>query len=226
MADPYAAHPEDRPEAQGERGAASASLRALVEQAGGVGVAGLEAAAVLDEYADAAFTAVLVADDGLLPPLARVDPRLAVAILARAGDSARAARTVADALTAASGPLLLLKDGVVAGPAGAPGCFEIEADLIKSLIVAAAEGSIEWERDPDFGYELAAAAPGIGGTAADALCPRLLYAAADRVYEHADLVVAYKRRRYERLAAIEGIDPGLLAATGWPIEPTGQAWKD
>ncbi|MBK5115605.1 MAG: hypothetical protein JJE23_01665 [Thermoleophilia bacterium] len=225
MADPYAARPEDRAPA-GERPAASASLRALVEQAGGVGVAGLEAAADLSSEAESAFTAVLVADDGLLPPLARVDPQLAVAILARAGDNARAARTAAEALAAASGPLLLLKEGVVAGPAGVSGCFEIEPDLIRSLLAAAVDGRIQWERDPDFGYELAAAAPGIEGTAADALCPRLLYAAADRVYEHADLVVTYKRRRHERLAAIEGVDPALLSASGWPIEPTGQAWKD
>ncbi|MGB3099056.1 MAG: hypothetical protein WBB30_07185, partial [Solirubrobacterales bacterium] len=94
MADPYAARPEDRAPA-GERPAASASLRALVEQAGGIGVAGLEAAADLSDEAESAFTAVLVADDGLLPPLARVDPQLAVAILARAGDNARAARTAA-----------------------------------------------------------------------------------------------------------------------------------
>ncbi len=225
MADPYAARPEDRAPA-GERPAASASLRALVEQAGGVGVAGLEAAADLSDEAESVFTAVLVADDGLLPPLARVDPQLAVAILARAGDNARAARTAAEAFAAASGPLLLLKEGVVAGPAGVSGCFEIEPDLIRSLLAAAVDGRIQWERDPDFGYELAAAAHGIEGTAADALCPRLLYAAADRVYEHADLVVTYKLRRHERLAAIEGVDPALLSASGWPIEPTGQAWKD
>ncbi len=35
-----------------------------------------------------------------------------------------------------------------------------------------------------------------------------------------------KRRRHERLRAAGIGDEGLLAAVGWPIEATGQEWKD
>jgi len=223
MADPYAARPGDRALA-GERPGGSAALRSLVEQSGGVAVGALEAIAPAADPRSR-FTAALVADDGLLPPLARVEPQLAVAILAGAGDDATTTGVALEVLDDAEGELLLLKEGLVAGPAGSPGCFEVEVDLIARVLAAALDGRIEWEPDPDFGYQLAAVCPGVDGPAADALCPRLLYAAADRVYEHADLVVTYKRLRYERLAAIEGIDPKLLAATGWPIEPTGETWK-
>ena len=168
-----------------------------------------------------------VADEGLLPPLARIEAPLAVALLAAgSGESAELAQRAAERLRAAPGPLLLLKEGLVAGPAGAAGCFATDLGLSESLIASVLAGRVEWERDPDFGYDVAARVPGVDGAAADALCPRLLYAAADRVYEHADLVVEYKRRRHERLAAIEGIAPELLAAGGWPIEPTGQTWKE
>ncbi len=61
---------------------------------------------------------------------------------------------------------------------------------------------------------------------ADAFLPRLVYAAADRVYEHAELVEATKRRRHAALEAAGVVDEGLHAAVGWPIEPTGSEWKD
>ena len=78
----------------------------------------------------------------------------------------------------------------------------------------------------DFAYEVAAAIPGFSGAEADAFCPRLLFARHDRVYEHAELVEVTKRRRHQRLIECGIADEGLLGAVGWPIEPTGQAWKD
>ncbi len=168
----------------------------------------------------------MVADDGLLPPIARLGAPLAAVLLIGPGDGASAAEAAAARLETVAAPLLLLKEGIVAGPAGRPGAFPVEPSLSELLLGAALDERIVWESDPDFGYEVAADVPGVDRPAADALCPRLLYAAADRVYEHADLVVGYKRLRHERLAAIGCIDSELLAATGWPIQSTGQSWKD
>jgi hypothetical protein len=64
------------------------------------------------------------------------------------------------------------------------------------------------------------------GAEAAALCPRILYAANDRVYEHAELVPLLKRERGELVASIERLDPAIPAATGWPIVPTGERWRE
>jgi ATP-dependent phosphoenolpyruvate carboxykinase len=224
VADPYAARTDDG-DPIGERPAGDAGLAALVGTCGGAGLGDLEAAAGLDAAAGLRCVAVLVADDGPLPPIARLTAPLAVVLLIAPGDSAATAHAAAARLESVGAPLLLLKRGLVAGPAGRAGAFEIEPALRELLLVAAIEERIVWERDPDFGYDVAAEVPGVEGAAADALCPRLLYAGADRVYEHADLVVDYKRRRYERVALI-GAEGSLLRASGWPVEPTGQSWKD
>ena len=56
------------------------------------------------------------------------------------------------------------------------------------LDAAALRIRVEWETDPDFGYEVAAAVPGIEPPEDGLLMPRLLYTRADRVYEHAAIV--------------------------------------
>jgi ATP-dependent phosphoenolpyruvate carboxykinase len=224
MADPYAARTGDRAPI-GERPAGSTALATLVAGCGGAAVGDLEAAADLDPGDQLSCVGVLVADDGLLPPIARLEAPLAAVLLLGPGNDASAAEAAAGRLDSVAAPLLLVKEGVVAGPADRAGAFPIELSLSELLLGAAIEERIVWESDPDFGYEVAAEVPGVDGAAADALCPRLLYAAADRVYEHADLVATYKRLRYER-AVSSGAGGSLLRASGWPIEPTGQSWKD
>jgi hypothetical protein len=222
MADPYAAHAGGP---VGERPAEGSQLRAALRRRGGF------VACSLAELAEApsegvAFVAALVRDESLLPPLARVNGPFAVALLLRGGEDAMTVRRALDAVGGARGATFAVAEGAVAGPVGAPGAEAIGAELVDSVLTAALAGDVEWERDPDFGYEVPARVPGVEGAAADALCPRLLYAAADRVYEHAEGVVAIKRDRHRRAAAVRGVDPRVLAATGWPTEPTGQEWKD
>jgi hypothetical protein len=223
VADPYAARTEGGLPV-GERLATGTKLASLVEGCGGAGVGDLDAVAALDPAAELSCVAVLVADDGLLPPIARLEAPLAAVLLIGPGDGLAAAATAAQRLGAVSAPLLLLKEGIVAGPADRTGAFAIDRQLSDLLLGAAIDGRIVWESDPDFGYEVAAEVPGVEGLAADALCPRLLYAAADRAYEHADLVATYKRLRHERVASLGG-EGALLQASGWPIEATGQSWK-
>jgi ATP-dependent phosphoenolpyruvate carboxykinase len=82
----------------------------------------------------------------------------------------------------------LLKAGRVGGSEGSPGSAPITAELITAVLDAEAAGRVEWETDPDFGYEVAASVPGVEPPDDGILLPRLLYTRADRVYEHAATV--------------------------------------
>jgi hypothetical protein len=121
--------------------------------------------------AERGIDAVLVEGDGIVPAVARL------------GEG-----------------LYLLKAGRVGGPEGSPGSLAIGADLVGAVLDAAAKGSVEWEADPDFGYELAASVPGIEPPIDGLLVPRFLYTRADRVYEHAAIVPTV-RREVARLTA-------------------------
>ena len=133
-----------------------------------------------------------------------------------------AANALLAALAGLDRPLLAIKQGLVGGPPDRPGCAEIAPELI----VAALDGldGIAWERDPDFGYEVPAAVPGVPEPDARVLVPRLLYADNDRVYEHAGLVADKQRERHAIAAAVPGLDPRVAAAAGWPPVPTGGEW--
>jgi hypothetical protein len=228
VADPYAER-SDLPNE--ERVLGDSAVSPLIQEAGGRVLSSL-ADAVADP-AGAAFDAVVLRDDGLVPPLARIGPELAAALLATAARPVNpkdppledAAVDAARALLAADRTIFLFKVGLIGGPAGSPGALAADPAWITGVLQAALAGELIWERDPDFGYEIAAVVPGLEGEAADAFCPRLLYGAADRVYEHAELVAVTKRRRRSALQEVGVSDEGLLAAVGWPIVATGQSWK-
>jgi hypothetical protein len=219
MADPYAERGEVR---AGDEPAPASPFSALIRERGGVA---LLAAGDLPAPEEARFLALPRHDEGLLPPLARLTPELAVALLPAESpaESERALATLRERRC----PLLLVKDGLIAGPPGSEGCAPVPGELVEALLRAAIEDGLAWERDPDFGWEIPLEAPrqpGEADAAAELLCPRLVYAASDRVYEHAELVAATKRRWHETLAP--GAPAALAAAVGWPPQPTGTAWKD
>jgi phosphoenolpyruvate carboxykinase (ATP) len=82
----------------------------------------------------------------------------------------------------------LLKSGRVGGAEGEPGSLAISERLVGAVLDGEAAGQVEWEQDPDFGFEVAAAVPGVEPPEDGLLLPRLLYTRADRVYEHAAIV--------------------------------------
>jgi ATP-dependent phosphoenolpyruvate carboxykinase len=96
----------------------------------------------------------------------------------------------------------LLKAGRVGGSEGETGSLAISEALVASVLDAALGADVEWERDPDFGYEVAAEVPGVEAPQDGLLLPRLLYRRADRVYEHA-AIVPRVRREVARLTAID-----------------------
>jgi phosphoenolpyruvate carboxykinase (ATP) len=92
----------------------------------------------------------------------------------------------------------LLKAGRVGGPEGEAGSRPITEDLVGRILDAVVAGEVEWEVDPDFGYEVAAKVPGVEPPEDGLLLPRFLYTRADRVYEHA-AIVARVRDEVSRL---------------------------
>jgi len=175
----------------------------------------------------ASFVAVACFDLGVVPPLARLGAPLAAAFLiARSDrvDAAAANRSLG--ILATAEPLFLLKQGVVAGPEGRGGARVVDAELIGAALDAALAGTLQWETDPNLGYETPVAAPGLSGADLDALSPRFLYARNDRVYGHAALIPELQQVLHAAVAAIPGIDPAIVAATGWPPDATGSSWKE
>ncbi len=130
------------------------------------------------------------------------------------------------ALRAFPGPIFAARHGQIAGPPDQPGAVEVDRTLLRTLLEAALLDTIEWERDPDFGYEVPATTPAtLTPDQALACRPRLLFTAHGRVYEHARLVAADQSRRRSRLDARPDVPAPILAATGWPPRPTSDSWK-
>jgi hypothetical protein len=186
-----------------------------VRERGGAPLTSL-AEAETANLADARFVAVIVYDDGILPALAGLDAAQAAAYLAlagegAAGDRAAGANRFLERFRAGTAGAYLLKCGRVGGQ-DPERSAEIAGAHVTPILDGIVSDEIEWEQDPDFGYRVAAAVPGIDGRDRFLLIPRFLYARTERVYEYAALVPELKRRRAEALAALPGLDPEIVDA--------------
>ena len=160
------------------------------------------------------FVAVLLEDEEILPALASLRPAQAVALLLLSAEGpadAMTANRLLGRLREGGWPTYLLKAGRIGGSDPER---SIEITGVHAAAIAAAIGTdeIEWEEDPDFGYRVAASVPGIEGADRFLLIPRFLYARTDRVYDYAALVPEVKRRRAERLSALDGLDEAIIDA--------------
>ena len=79
-----------------------------------------------------------------------------------------------------------------------------------AIVKAIAEGTIEWERDPDFGYLVASSVPGIDET--EILQPRRLYSEQGRDDEYRALVERFKAERVEFLQKFPSLSEEIVAA--------------
>jgi ATP-dependent phosphoenolpyruvate carboxykinase len=82
----------------------------------------------------------------------------------------------------------LLTAGRVGGPEDESRSREIPVALVRRVLEAAVTGLVEWEIDPDFGFETPGGFPGLDSDELLTLVPRFLYARTDRVYEYAAMV--------------------------------------
>jgi phosphoenolpyruvate carboxykinase (ATP) len=77
-------------------------------------------------------------------------------------------------------------------------------------VKAIAEGTINWERDPDFGYLIATEVPGLDDH--DFLHPKSLYERQGRGDEYAQLVARYNDDRRAYLRKWKGLNQEIVCA--------------
>jgi phosphoenolpyruvate carboxykinase (ATP) len=108
----------------------------------------------------------------------------------------------------------VLNTGSVGGKAGAEGAKKVRIPHSSAIVKAIAEGTIEWERDPDFGYLVASSVPGIDASDLDLLQPHRLYEGQGRLAEYDALVERFKRERTEFLREFPSLSDEIVAAVG------------
>jgi phosphoenolpyruvate carboxykinase (ATP) len=180
---------------------------------------------------------ILNRNDGIIPAVARLSVEQAAAYFmlgetkgTAAGGAAEAGKSLRVPGTNPFFPLLhaqqgnrfrelhaagdfevfLLNTGWVGGGDGDPNAKKVRISDSSALVKAIAEGTISWERDPDFGYEVATSVPGIDDP--ELLQPRRLYQRQGRIDEHQAIVERLRRERAEYLAKYPGLDPRILEA--------------
>src|SRR4051812_673184 len=104
----------------------------------------------------------------------------------------------------------VLNTGRVGGPDGDERSRKVRIKHSSAIVKGIAEGTIEWERDPDFGYLVASAVPGIDEL--DVLQPRRLYAEQGREDEYRSLVERFKAERAEFLQGFPSLSDEIVAA--------------
>jgi phosphoenolpyruvate carboxykinase (ATP) len=108
----------------------------------------------------------------------------------------------------------VLNTGSVGGKAGTDAAKKVRIPHSSAIVKGIAEGTIDWERDPDFGYLVASSVPGIDSGDLDVLQPRLLYEAQGRVDEYRELVRRFKQERTEFLREFASLSDEIVAAVG------------
>ncbi|HJS71297.1 MAG TPA: phosphoenolpyruvate carboxykinase [Acidimicrobiia bacterium] len=81
-----------------------------------------------------------------------------------------------------------------------------------AIVQAIVEGTITWQTDQDFAYDVATAVPGIDDV--ELLQPRRLYERQDRVEEYEATVARLKKERVEYLSGYEALNPEVLEGLG------------
>jgi phosphoenolpyruvate carboxykinase (ATP) len=108
--------------------------------------------------------------------------------------------------------VFLLNTGRVGGGDKDERSKKVGIDDSSAIVKAIAEGTITWEKDPDFGYEVATSLPGISDE--EILRPIELYRRQGREDEYRELVSRFKKERREFLAGFPKLDRAIAEAAG------------
>jgi phosphoenolpyruvate carboxykinase (ATP) len=106
--------------------------------------------------------------------------------------------------------IYLMNTGRVGGPEADQRSKKVKIKHSSAIVKGIAEGTIEWERDPDFGYELARRVPGIDEDDLDVLQPRRLYEATGRTEEYDAGIRRLKDARAEFLASFPSLSEEIV----------------
>lgn len=106
----------------------------------------------------------------------------------------------------------VLNTGRVGGGEAVEGSKKVRIPHSSAIVAGIAQGAIAWETDPDFGYEVATAIPGVDDV--EILQPKLLYQRQGREAEYEERVGRLKRDRREYLASFSGLDDAIVKSIG------------
>jgi phosphoenolpyruvate carboxykinase (ATP) len=104
----------------------------------------------------------------------------------------------------------LLNTGRIGGGDDDPQSKKVKIQHSSAIVKAIAEGTIKWEKDPDFGYLVASELPGLDDV--EYLQPRKLYERQGRMDEYRQFVERFTRERREYLRKWPGLDKRIVEA--------------
>ncbi len=104
----------------------------------------------------------------------------------------------------------LMNTGAIGGDGKAEGSKKVKIQHSSAVVKAIAEGTIRWEKDPDFGYLVATEVPGIDDP--DYLQPKKMYERQGRLDEYNQLVAKYNNDRREYLRKWKGLSEAIVNA--------------
>jgi phosphoenolpyruvate carboxykinase (ATP) len=106
----------------------------------------------------------------------------------------------------------LMNTGRVGGPEDVEGSAKVRIKHSSAIVKGIAEGTIEWVDDPDFGYQVAAAVPGIEDSDSAVLRPKELYESQGRGEDYAKIVDRLKSERVEYLQKYPALSDEIVDA--------------
>jgi phosphoenolpyruvate carboxykinase (ATP) len=104
----------------------------------------------------------------------------------------------------------LMNTGRIGGDEKDDRSKKVRIQQSSAVVKAIAEGTIRWEKDPDFGYLVATSVPGVEDT--DYLQPRKMYERQGRGDEYRQLVEKYNKDRREYLRKWKGLSQEIAGA--------------
>jgi len=183
------------------------------------------------------FLLILNRNENIIPAVAKLDGALAAAYFmlgetkgTSAGGAAEAGKSLRVPGTNPFFPLLhaqqgnrmlelmksspmdvyLLNTGRIGGDDKDERSKKVKIQQSSAIVKAIAEGTIKWEKDPDFGYLVATEVPGIDDH--DYLQPKKMYERQGRIAEYRSLVEKYNKDRREYLRKWKGLSEEIVRA--------------
>jgi len=104
----------------------------------------------------------------------------------------------------------LMNTGRIGGGEDDPRGLKVRIRHSSAVVKGIAEGTIRWDRDPDFGYELASRVPGIEGDDERLLRPRELYRQQGRLDEYRAIVERLRRERRDYMKSFPLLDRNIV----------------
>lgn len=106
----------------------------------------------------------------------------------------------------------LMNTGWVGGPKGTDTSRKVKIPHSSAVVKGIAEGTIQWTRDEDFGYEVATSVPGIDSSDACLLRPKSYYKEIGKTEQYDAFVARLKSDRRAHLLGFDGLRQDIVDA--------------